>query len=188
MMYTCTQLYHARNHVCVDFGIADIVSNEGRWVSEGMKCWLAHCMARRAAKACSLTSSRTKSRAATRHSCRTVVEAVEEGEVSGDGQGGMHKAVEQILSFIDDGRGGAGGLNDGGEEAGGISARQRVCCQVHLSFLYSRMGDHGASGGECLGCACACACVGVRRKPLLGCLLSRMCTGPFSVLLIVVSA
>ena len=130
--------------------IANIILNQGSWVSEGMKCWLAHCIARRGAR---------RSAAGAHEETLWSRSASASGNV--DTKLLMQRAMGQLLPFIDeDMRGrrcktthttnGWSHLTSSRcdealelEAATSISVRQRVCSLLHVGYLCARMGDYG---------------------------------------------
>ena len=134
--------------------VSNIVHNQGEWVSEGMKCWLAHCIARRSARRQSMGAGEEKpwSRGSPPRS-----DMPPPGDESKEA---LQRAAGQIWPFIDEdsssgkrseascagadclqpNAGYAAGLDE--EAASSISARQRICSQLHVAYLCSLAGDH----------------------------------------------
>jgi hypothetical protein len=133
--------------------VSNIIMNQGSWVSEGMKCWLAHCIARRGARRSTDGSQGDKVLG-----LGTSATAALGGAADAANRDAVRKAIDYLWPFIDEEpqnrRGGSthttGGWSHvaGGEEAveeepaSSISVRQRVCSQLHVAYLCARVGDY----------------------------------------------
>jgi len=130
--------------------VSNIIMNQGSWVSEGMKCWLAHCIARRAARRSTDGSQGQK--------VLDTPATAALGGADAANRDAVRKAIDYLWPFIDEEpqnrRGGSthttGGWSHvaGGEEAveeepaSSISVRQRLCSQLHVAYLCARVGDY----------------------------------------------
>jgi len=125
--------------------VSNIIHNQGEWVSEGMKCWLAHCIARRSARRESQHAGEEKP-----WSRDSPVSRVAVGDQQREA---LQRAVAQLWPFIDEEpssskragaqqQAGSADASDPDEAATSISARQRICSQLHVAYLSASMGDH----------------------------------------------
>ena len=133
--------------------VRNIIINQGTWVSEGMKCWLAHCIARRSARS-SADSSRAAPRVPPAAAAPGGADAAKADAANKDA---LRKAIGHLWPFIDEepqsrragtahangwphGAGGGQAVEE--EPANSISVRQRVCSQLHVAYLCASVGDY----------------------------------------------
>mmetsp|Transcript_19025 Transcript_19025/g.62560 ORF Transcript_19025/g.62560 Transcript_19025/m.62560 type:complete len:1014 (-) Transcript_19025:1090-4131(-) len=99
----------------------NLIASNARSFSEGMKCWLAHCVARRAVRPPAGPLPPPPLSPAPRSPQPQEVKS----------------AIDKLWSFIDeDARTG-----DSSIDFGGISGRQRICCQLHVGYLHAQLGN-----------------------------------------------
>lgn len=99
--------------------VENLVAGEGRSISEGLKCWLALCIARRRLQG-----------------------GMREGGKAG--RAGAEKGLSRLREYAEQG-GRERREREGGQEAqereGKLTVRQRICCLLHVGYFCFHLGE-----------------------------------------------
>ena len=131
--------------------VESMISGGGRWVSDGMKCWLAHCVARRCAGAGAAGAGGMGSRAASDHGSGP---ASERSAGSPDGPSSesfgpasadeTRSGMARLEVFLEE-RAARRAEAAAGGATSGVSERQRLATQLHLGFMRASVGEDAAA-------------------------------------------